>query len=246
MVSGGLLALVHAAFSVHLRSDQIVTGTAVIFLAYGITGYLYNDIYGTAGTPPVLPAIPDVNLDFLGSIPPAGLGDFLEKSFGQMNLMTWIAFGVVVLSFIFMFRTSWGLRIRSVGEHPRAADTVGIDVYRVRYACVIFSGVLAAMGGAFLSIGDVHSFTEKMTAGKGFIALAALIFGNWRPFGAAAACLLFGFSTAFAPQLQQVDAWASYGQLFEALPYLVTIIVVAGVIGRTVPPAAIGRPYVKQ
>jgi len=246
MVSGGLLALVHAAFSVHLRADQIVTGTAVIFLAYGITGYLYNDIYGTAGTPPVLPAIPDVNLDFLGSIPPAGLGDFLEKSFGQMNLMTWIAFGLVVVSYVFIFKTSLGLRIRSVGEHPRAADTVGINVYLVRYVSVTISGVLAAMGGAFLSIGDVHSFTEKMTAGKGFIALAALIFGNWRPFGAAAACLLFGFSTAFAPQLQQVDAWATYGQLFEALPYLLTIIVVAGVIGRSIPPAAVGRPYVKQ
>jgi general nucleoside transport system permease protein len=246
MLSGGLLALVHAVFSIHLRSDQIVTGTAIIFLAYGITGYLYNDIYGTAGTPPVLPAIPDVNLDFLGSIPPEGLGSFLDKSFGDLSLMTWIAFAVVILSSIFMFRTSWGLRIRSVGEHPRAADTVGIDVYRVRYSCVILSGILAAMGGAFLSIGYAHSFTEKMTAGKGFIALAALIFGNWRPYGAAAACLLFGLSTAFAPQLQNVDAWASYGQLFEALPYLLTIIVVAGVIGRSVPPAAVGRPYVKQ
>ncbi len=246
MVSGGLLALVHAYFSIHLRADQIVTGTAIIFLAYGITGYLYNDIYKTEGTPPILPEIPQVNLDFLASIPPEGLGDFLDKSIGDLSLMTWIAFGVVVLSSIFMFRTSWGLRVRSVGEHPRAADTVGIDVYRVRYACVVFSGILAAMGGAFLSIGYAHSFTEKMTAGKGFIALAALIFGNWRPYGALAACLLFGLSTAFAPQLQNVEAWASYGQLFEALPYLLTIVVVAGVIGRSIPPAAIGRPYRKQ
>ena len=246
MVSGGLLALVHAYFSIQLRADQIVTGTAIIFLAYGITGYLYNDIYKTEGTPPVLPEIPQVNLDFLASIPPEGLGDFLDKSIGDLSLMTWIAFGVVVLSSIFMFRTSWGLRVRSVGEHPRAADTVGINVYRVRYACVILSGVLAAMGGAFLSIGYAHSFTEKMTAGKGFIALAALIFGNWRPYGALAACLLFGLSTAFAPQLQNVEAWASYGQLFEALPYLLTIVVVAGVIGRSIPPAAVGRPYMKQ
>ena len=246
MVSGGLLAFVHAYFSIQLRADQIVTGTAIIFLAYGITGYLYNDIYKTGGTPPVLPEIPQVNLDFLASIPPEGLGDFLDKSIGDLSLMTWIAFGVVVLSSIFMFRTSWGLRVRSVGEHPRAADTVGINVYRVRYACVILSGVLAAMGGAFLSIGYAHSFTEKMTAGKGFIALAALIFGNWRPYGALAACLLFGLSTAFAPQLQNVEAWASYGQLFEALPYLLTIVVVAGVIGRSIPPAAIGRPYRKQ
>jgi general nucleoside transport system permease protein len=157
-----------------------------------------------------------------------------------------MAFAVAVLSSIFMFRTSWGLRVRSVGEHPRAADTVGISVFRVRYTCVVLSGVLAAMGGAFLSIGYAHSFTEKMTAGKGFIALAALIFGNWRPYGAVAACLLFGLSTAFAPQLQNVEAWASYGQLFEALPYLLTMVVVAGVIGRSIPPAAVGRPYVKQ
>ena len=246
MVSGGLLALVHAYFSIHLRADQIVVGTAIIFLAYGITGYLYNDIYKSEGTPPVLPEIPQVNLDFLSSIPPEGLGDFLHKSFGDLNLMTWMAFAVVVLSSIFMFRTSWGLRVRSVGEHPRAADTVGISVFRVRYTCVVLSGVLAAMGGAFLSIGYAHSFTEKMTAGKGFIALAALIFGNWRPYGALAACLLFGLSTAFAPQLQNVEAWASYGQLFEALPYLLTIVVVAGVIGRSIPPAAVGRPYRKQ
>jgi general nucleoside transport system permease protein len=246
MLSGGLLAVVHAVFSIHLRSDQIVTGTAIIFLAYGITGYLYNDIYKSEGTPPQLPGIPDVTLNFLGNIPPDSLGDFLEQSFGDLNLLTWIAVAVVILSSIFMFRTSWGLRIRSVGEHPRAADTVGIDVYRVRYSCVILSGILAAMGGAFLSIGYAHSFTEKMTAGKGFIALAALIFGNWRPYGAAAACLLFGLSTAFAPQLQNVPAWASYGQLFEALPYLLTIIVVAGVIGRSIPPASVGRPYVKQ
>jgi simple sugar transport system permease protein len=246
MLSGGLLALVHAVFSINLRADQIVVGTAIIFLAYGITGYLYNDIYGTAGTPPVLPEIPVVNLDFLGSVPPEGLGDFLQKSFGDLSLMTWIAFALVVLTSIFMFRTTWGLRVRSVGEHPRAADTVGIGVYRVRYACVTLSGILAAMGGAFLSIGYAHSFTEKMTAGKGFIALAALIFGAWRPYGALAACLLFGLSTAFSPQLQNVEAWASYGQLFEALPYLLTIVVVAGVIGRSIPPAAIGRPYVKQ
>jgi general nucleoside transport system permease protein len=247
MASGGLLALVHAYFSIHLRADQIIVGTAIIFLAYGITGYLYNDIYRSAGgTPPVLPEIPLVNLDFLASIPPEGLGDFLDKSFGDLSLMTWMAFAVVVLSSIFMFRTTWGLRVRSVGEHPRAADTVGIDVYRVRYACVVFSGVLAAMGGAYLSIGYSHSFTEQMTSGRGFIALAALIFGNWRPYGALAACLLFGLSTAFAPQLQNVEAWAPYGQLFAVLPYLLTIVVVAGVIGRSIPPAAVGRPYVKQ
>ena len=160
--------------------------------------------------------------------------------------MTIVAILLVPLASLVIFRTPLGLRIRACGEHPRAADTVGINVYRIRYACVVSSGALAAMGGAYLSIGFSHHFTEKMTAGLGFIALAALIFGNWRPGGAFAACLLFGLSTAIAPQFQNVEAWATYGTLFQALPYLLTLVAVAGVIGRTVPPAADGRPYVKQ
>jgi general nucleoside transport system permease protein len=246
VLSGALLALVHAFFSIHLRADQIVSGTAVILLAWGITGFLYNDIYGDAGTPGDLPAVPDVDLGFLGGIPPSGLGNFLEDALDQTSLMTVMAFVLVVVSYFVMFRTPIGLRIRSVGEHPRAADTVGISVYGVRYASVVTSGALAALGGVYLSIGFNHSFTEKMTAGAGFIALAALIFGNWRPFGALAAALLFGFARALEPQLQNVESWANYSELFAALPYLVTLIAVAGVIGRSIPPAAIGRPYVKQ
>src|SRR5205807_7136842 len=150
-----------------------------------------------------------------------------------------VALGLVVVSYIVMFKAALGLRIRACGEHPRAADTVGINVYAVRYASVMVSGALAACGGVFLSIGYVHSFTENMTAGRGFIALAALIFGNWRPFGALAATLLFGFSSALAPQLENVEAWANYSTLFAALPYLLTLIAVAGVIGRSIPPAAV-------
>jgi ABC-type uncharacterized transport system permease subunit len=246
MVFGGLLALVHAVFSIHLRADQIVSGTAVIFLAYGITGFLYNNHYGDRGTPGDLPGVPDVHLGFLGSIPPQSLGTFLEDAFGDMNLMTWLAFGVVVLSYVVMFQTPIGLRIRACGEHPRAADTVGINVYGVRYASVVLSGMLAALGGVYLSIGFNHSFTEKMTAGYGFIALAALIFGNWRPFGALAAALLFGFASALSPELENVESWSSYATLFAALPYVLTLVAVAGVIGRTVPPAASGRPYIRQ
>jgi ABC-type uncharacterized transport system permease subunit len=246
MVAGGALALVHAVFAIQLRADQIVSGTAVIFLAYGITGFLYNDHYGYAGTPENVAAIPQYNLNWLASIPPKTLGHFLYGSLGGISLLTLIAIALVPLSGVVMFRTPLGLRIRSCGEHPRAADTVGINVYRIRYASVVTSGVLAAMGGAYLSIGFSHHFTEKMTSGLGFIALAALIFGNWRPGGAFAACLLFGFSTALAPQFQNVDSWANYGTLFQALPYLLTLIAVAGVIGRSIPPAAVGRPYVKQ
>src|SRR5262249_662950 len=152
----------------------------------------------------------NVHLGFLSSIPPHGLGNFLENVFGGLNLMIWLSYAVLVLSWLILFRTAIGLRIRSVGEHPRAADTVGISLYRTRYVSVVPSGGLAAMGGVFLSIGFVNSFSENMTAGRGFIALAALIFGKWRPFGAFGACLLFGFFSALAPQFQNVNSWPTY------------------------------------
>ena len=231
-VSGAAFALVHAVMSIHLRADQIVSGTAINFLALGVTGYFFIDIYGENGTPGNLPRIPDVNVGFLGSV------------FGHLNLMIWISFALLIVAHVTLFKTPIGLRIRSVGEHPRAADTVGISVYATRYAAVIASGILAALGGAYLSIGYVGSFGENMTAGRGFIALAAVIFGNWRPFGAFAAALLFGGSTALSFRLAQ--PWGNTSVLFQALPYVLTLIAVAGVIGRPHPPAAVGRPYVKQ
>ena len=246
VAGGAALAFLYAIFAIHLRADQIVGGTAVNFLALGITGYLYNDIYGNNGTPQNLPAVPDVHLGWLHSIPPHGLGNFLVTSFGSLNLMIWISLALLPISYFALFKTAIGLRVRSVGEHPRAADTVGISVYGTRYAAVTLSGALAALGGVFLSLGYVNAFTENMTAGRGFIALAALIFGKWRPFGAFGAALLFGFSTALAFQLATVPAWSSSAILFRALPYVVTIVAVAGVIGRSIPPAAIGRPYTKQ
>jgi general nucleoside transport system permease protein len=242
--AGGFLALLLAFFTIHLRVDQIVVGTAIYFLAIGITGYLFIQIYGDEGTPGSISQIPDVHLHLSG-IPPKRFGHFLDDAIGQLNLMIWISFAVILLSYVVMFRTPLGLRIRSVGEHPRAADTVGISVYRIRYGAVVLSGVLAALGGAYLTLGFVHSFNENMTNGRGFIALAALIFGKWRPFGAFGAALLFGFSSAIADRLAL--AWGtSWQTLFQALPYLLTLIAVAGVVGRSIPPAAVGRPYKKQ
>ena len=238
ILSGGAMALLHAIWSVHLRADQIISGFAINFLALGITGYLFIDIYGQEGTPTDIPSIPNVRLSFLDGVP------FFGDIFGNLNLMIWIALILIPLSWFVLFKTPLGLRIRAVGEHPRAADTVGIDVYRIRYGAVIASGMLAAAGGAYLSIGFVNSFNENMTAGRGFIALAAVIFGNWRPFGAAAACLLFGFSSALAQRLPEYSDSAAV--LFQALPYVLTLIAVAGVIGRSIPPAADGRPYQKQ
>ncbi len=236
--SGAALASVHAFFAIQLRADQIVGGTAINFLALGITGYMFIDAYGTEGTPTDTPSIPDVHLGFIEDVP------FFGGIFGQLNLMIWVALVLVLVCWVVVFRTPIGLRLRSVGEHPRAADTVGINVYAVRYGAVILSGAFAAAGGAYLSIGFVNSFNENMTAGRGFIALAALIFGNWRPFGLAAACMLFGFSSALAQRLPEYSQSASV--LFQALPYVLTLIAVAGVIGRSIPPAAVGRPYRKQ
>jgi general nucleoside transport system permease protein len=244
MIAGGLMGLLHAFFAISLRADQIVGGTAINFLALGLTTYLFFKIYGAQGTPPSCPGgpgclhtIPNVDISFLGS-------GFFGDVFGHLNLMIWVAIVLVGVVWVVVFRTPIGLRLRSVGEHPRAADTVGINVYAVRYGAVALSGMLAAMGGAFLSLGFVNSFDDNMTAGRGFIALAALIFGNWRPFGAAAACLLFGFSSALSDYLQEYST--SISTLFEALPYVLTLVAVAGVVGRSIPPAAVGRPYVKQ
>jgi general nucleoside transport system permease protein len=235
--AGAALALIHAFFSINLRADQIVSGTAINFLALGVTGYFFVDVYGEQGTPSDIPRIPDVHL-------PLDRWNFLDGVFGQLNLMIWASFALLIVSYIVMFKTPIGLRIRAVGEHPRAADTVGINVYLVRYASVILSGILAALGGAYLSFGFGGSFNENMTNGRGFIALAALIFGAWRPFGAFSACLLFGFSYALAYRLPEYSGSAA--TLFLALPYVLTLIAVAGVIGRSIPPAAVGRPYRKQ
>jgi len=232
------MALLHAIWSIHFRADQVISGFAINVLAYGLTGYLFIDVYGQDGTGTDIPSIPNVHLAFLDDVP------FFGDVFGNLNLMIWIALILVPLSWVVLFKTPLGLRLRAVGEHPRAADTVGIDVYRIRYGAVIVSGMLAAAGGAYLSIGNVVSFNEQMTDGRGYIALAAVIFGNWRPFGTAAACLLFGFSSALAQRLPEYSSSAAV--LFQALPYVLTLIVVAGVIGRSYPPAAVGRPYQKQ
>ena len=237
-VAGGAFALLHAFFAIHLRADQIVGGTAINFLALGVTGYFFIQVYGANGTPGDLPRIPDA------TIPGLHKHTFFGDAIGHLNYMIWASFVLLIVAHIVLFHTPVGLRLRAVGEHPRAADTVGISVYLTRYVAVVISGILAALGGAYLSIGFVGSFGENMTAGRGFIALAAVIFGNWRPFGAYAAAILFGASTALSFRLATYSDSASV--LFQALPYVLTLIAVAGVIGRPVPPAAVGRPYAKQ
>jgi simple sugar transport system permease protein len=240
-VAGAALATIHAIWSIHFKVDQIIAGTALNFLALGITGYLFIQHYGDNGTPGNIGdhGIPDIHLGFIAAIP------FVGDIFGTLNLMIWLSFLLLILTYVIVFRTPFGLRLRAVGEHPRAADTVGISVYKTRYIAVISSGAIAALGGAYLSTGFVHSFNQDMTNGTGFIGLAALVFGKWRPLPTFLATLLFGFSSAIADRLPQAYG-NQWGTLFEALPYLLTLIAVAGVIGRSVGPAASGRPYEKQ
>ncbi len=227
MASGGLLALVYAYFAIHLRADQIVGGTAVNFLALGITGYFFQQFY---------------NSRVVGSV--STVPNF--HPLGNLSYLTWASFLLVIVSYIVLFKTPIGLRIRACGEHPRAADTVGINVYLIRYGCVVLSGLLVAIGGVYLSLGPQGNgtFIFDMTSGRGFIALAAMIFGNWRPFGAFGAAVLFGFSSALALKLQVYNSQAS--TLFQILPYVLTLVAVAGGIGRPVAPAADGKPYAKQ
>jgi len=238
IASGAVLGLVHAFVSIHLRADQVVSGTAINILALGITGYLFIYHYGDQGTPSDISRVPNVTLPGVKDI------SFVGEAIGNASLLTWVALALVPLLTLFLFRTRGGLRLRSVGEKPRAADSVGLPVIRTRYLAVVSSGALAALGGVYLSIALLGSFSENMTEGRGFIALAAVIFGSWRPWGALAGALLFGFSTALAQRLPEFSD--STAVLFQALPYVLTLVVVAGVIGRSRPPAAIGVPYVKE
>ncbi|MGH3111687.1 MAG: ABC transporter permease [Gaiellaceae bacterium] len=241
VLAGAGLALVHAFISIHLRADQIVSGFAANFLALGITGYFFIEVYTDQGTPGEVSNIPSVSIPGLRDL------DFVGAAIGRMHALIWFAAICVILVHFVLFRTPVGLRLRAVGEHPKAADTLGISVYGVRYAAVVVSGAFAGLGGVYLSNGITHSFNENLSAGRGFIALAAVIAGRWRPFGAFVACLVFGFTEAVALRLPGAyGADAAWTTLFRALPYVVTLIVVAGLVGRSIPPAAVGRPYAKQ
>ena len=238
VASGALIGFVHAFVSIRLRADQVVSGTGINFLAIGITGYVFIYHYGDQGTPSDISRAPNLTLPLVEDIP------FIGEAIGRMNVLTWAALLLVPILTVFLFRTRGGLRLRSVGEKPRAADSLGLPVLRTRYLAVTASGALAATGGVFLSIGLLGSFNEQMTAGRGFIALAAVIFGSWRPVGAMLGALLFGFSTVLAQRLAVFSE--STAVLFQALPYVLTLVVVAGVIGRSRPPASVGVPFVKE
>ena len=242
MLFGGLLALVHAFFCIHLRADQIVSGFAVNFLALGLTGFLYSSIY-PGGIETDVSRVPDGAARLPLRHPARGRAPRRRLRVPEPARLDHVRVSS-------SSRTSSSSRRRSAfafarsASIPRAADTVGISVYGVRYGAVVTSGMLAALGGAFLSIGFVGTFTENMTSGRGYIALAAVIFGKWLPGWAFAATLLFGFGFALAIPLQR-EAGISEN-LISTLPYVLTLVALVGLIGRSIPPAAVGRPYVKQ
>lgn len=250
LATGVLVSLLHAWLSITVRADQIISGTIINILALGLTGYLISLISRSSPTgagafdrftPPTE----------LTSLPIVG---WLFNAFLSQGPITMSLIVIVIVFQVLLFRSRWGLRTRAVGEHPKAADTVGIDVMRIRYRNVLVGGMLAALGGAYLSLEGTTSFQDNMTLGRGFIGLAAMILGRWSPVGAFLAALLFATATAVGdsikiipPEGQLGSLLASLpGQFYDIIPYLVTIIVLAGVVGRSIPPAADGQPYTRE
>jgi simple sugar transport system permease protein len=227
VLAGIGVAAIHAVVSITFKADQIVSGIAINLLAVGVTKFSCQLIYGSSSNSPRVSGIEEWSRVFS----PFGINPFITATCA-----------IILVSYIVLFKTRFGLRLRSVGENPAAADSLGVNVAKMRYAGVFISGALAGLGGTWLAL-DQHSFTDSMSAGRGFIALAAMIVGKWSPFGAAAACLLFGFAEALTIQLQGGSTSTEFVQM---LPYLLTMLVLCGFIGRSIPPAADGIPFEKD
>ncbi len=240
---GALLAAWHAVMSIQFKMDQIVSGTVINIFATGLTSFLNQrvmQVYQNLNNQVTFPLLSQVSPE-LGRIP------ILGPLFFDQSPIVWMALILLVVIQVALFNTRWGLRTRAVGEHPRAADTLGINVIRTRYINVILGGMVAGLGGAYFTLGSVGRFDKLMTNGRGFIALAAMIFGNWTPVGSFASSLIFGFADALQVKLQILSGQVNIPSDFLLmLPYIVTMIALAGVVGRVVPPAADGQPYEKQ
>lgn len=250
VLSGMAMATVHAWLSISVRADQIISGVIINIAAFGLTGYLHTII--SQQSPPGAGGFQDLDVPAaLTELPVIG---WLVDALFDQGPIALSALVLIIVTQVLLFRTRWGLRTRAVGEHPRAAETVGIDVIRLRYKNVIMSGAIAALGGAYLSIELTTSFQAGMTAGRGFIGLAAMIVGRWSPLGAFGAALLFASSSGISRAIRFAAPDNDVGrflesippQFYDALPYLVTIVILAGVIGRSIPPAADGQPYERE
>ena len=237
LLSGALMAALHAVLSIRFKMDQIISGTVINFLAAGLTGHIYQAYLVPPRWPGSAGRFPEIQIPVLADIP------YIGEIFFQHQPIVYIMLIATVLIHLVLFYTPWGLRTRAVGEHPKAADTVGINVHFMRYANVIIGGLFAGLAGIWLTLEWIDTFTIGMTTGRGFVALAALIFGRWTPFGAFGAALLFGLANAIQIRLQISDVGID-PEFLQMLPYLLTIIVAA--IARPIPPAAVGLPYEKE
>lgn len=227
MIVGGSVGWIHAVVSIRYKADQIISATAINLMAIGIPAVILTGLYDNS----------TASARIQNRLPQWGVGVF------DFSPLVYLAFLLVPVAWYVLYRTPFGLRLRSVGEHPEAADSVGIDVRRMRYYGVVISGVLAGLGGAYLSIGNLNQFVAEMSGGRGFIALAALIFGKWTPFGALGATLLFGAFEAIGTLLGGGELLPP--ALVQAVPFILTMLVLAGFVGRAIPPKAIGKPFEK-
>lgn len=234
---GGLLGLVQAILTVKFAGNQVVAGTGINILAIGITAYLSQVIWGSRGASQSVNGLGTISIPLLKDIP------ILGGILGSATPLVYIMLILVVFAHIVLFKTTIGLRLRAVGEHPAAADTAGINVHQTKYLFLMISGMLAALGGAFLSLGQLNFFVSSMTGGRGFIALAAMILGGWMPFGALGAGLLFGLTEALQMRLQGAGLIAP--QIIQAIPYIVTVVVLAGFARKRTPPSDY-KPYEKE
>ena len=240
MLAGGLLGAALAVFAIRYLVDQVILGVVLNVFALGLTGFLYDRLLQPNAESYNAPGIfTSIKIPLLGDIPV--LGPVLFDS----NVFLYLTYVLLAAVHIGLFHTRWGLRVRAVGEHPTAADTVGIKVLATRYRNVVYGGLVAGLGGAFFTIGSVGAFGKNMTSGKGFIALAALIFGRWSPLGALAAALLFGFADELQLVLSSIGTPIP-SQFMLMAPYLATIFAVAGLVGKVRAPKADGKPYVKS
>ncbi|BEP29451.1 ABC transporter permease [Helicovermis profundi] len=239
MISGMLMALLFAYITITIKIDQIVSGIAINMLAVGLTSFLYRALFGITTVPIKVDSFHPVRIPLLADIPIIG-----PIMFNQ-TVLVYIALLLVPITSFLLFKTMWGLKVRSVGEHPKAADTVGINVIKIRYTGVLISGALAGIGGAFLSLGQFNMFVDNMVSGRGFIAVAAIIFGKWKPKGILIASLIFGVADALQIRLQAAGVGIPY-QLLLMLPYIITIIALTGLVGYNKPPNSLGKPYYKQ
>ena len=230
MLAGTAAAALHCIASITFKANQIVSGLAINLFAVGITKFFCKVFFNSSSNSARIPGLETVNIPLLSSIP------VLNNPFITLCII------LVIISYITIYKTRFGMRLRAVGENPAAADSLGINVNRIRYAGVLISGVLAGLGGAWLAF-DQHSFTDGISAGRGYIALAAMIIGKWNPWGAAGACLIFGFAESLSIQFQNLPVPS---QFIQMLPYVLTIIVLAGFIGKSTSPAADGIPYEKD